>query len=190
MAKILWKPGTMLYPLPAIMVSCGHNPDEYNIITIAWTGTVNTNPPMVYISVRPSRHSYNILKNTGDFVINLTTKELAFATDWNGVKSGKDYDKAKETSLTYGKSSIVKSPIIMESPVNIECKITQIIPLGTHDMFLAEVVAVQADDKFLNPETGVFDMQKAGLIAYSHGKYYELGKLIGHFGYSVKKQTK
>ena len=180
----------MLYPLPAVMVSCGHSPDKFNIITIAWTGVVNTNPPMVYISVRPSRHSFDILKETGDFVINLTTKKLAFATDWNGVKSGKEINKAKKTNLTYGKASKISSPIILESPINIECRTTQIIPLGTHHMFLAEVVAVQADDSFLNNETGKFDMKKAELITYVHGNYYELGDLIGHFGYSVRKKKK
>ncbi len=188
MGRIKWKPGTMLYPLPAVMVSCGHSPQDFNIITIAWTGVVNTNPPMVYISVRPSRHSFDILKQTGDFVINLTTKKSAFATDWNGVKSGKDFDKAMKTHLTYGPSTEIESPIILESPINIECRITQIIPLGTHHMFLAEVVAVQADDQFLDPVTGKFDMKKAELIAYVHGNYYELGDLIGHFGYSVKKK--
>jgi len=190
MGRIKWKPGTMLYPLPAVMVSCGHSPKDFNIITIAWTGVVNTNPPMVYISVRPSRHSFDILKETGDFVINLTTKKIAFATDWNGVKSGKDFDKAKKTNLHYGKSTEISSPIIIESPLNIECRTTQIIPLGTHHMFLAEVVAVQADDQFLDPITGKFDMKKAELITYVHGNYYELGDLIGHFGYSVRKKKR
>ena len=190
MGKIVWKPGTMLYPLPAVMVSCGHSPKTFNIITIAWTGVINTNPPMVYISVRPSRHSFHILKETGDFVINLTTKELAFATDWNGVKSGRDHDKAAKTKLSYGKAVKIKAPIIEESPVNIECKTTQIIPLGTHHMFIAEVLAVQADEKYLDAESGKFDMQKAGLIAYVHGNYYELGKYIGHFGFSVRKKKR
>lgn len=190
MGRIKWKPGTMLYPLPAVMVSCGHSSKEFNIITIAWTGVVNTNPPMVYISVRPSRHSFEILKRTGDFVINLTTKKLAFATDWNGVKSGRDYNKAKKTKLTYAKASEIDSPIILESPINIECRTTQIIPLGTHHMFLAEVVAVQADEQFLDVKSGKFDMKKAELITYVHGNYYELGDLIGHFGYSVRKKAK
>ena len=190
MGKIVWKPGTMLYPLPAVMVSCGHSPETFNIITIAWTGVINTNPPMVYISVRPSRHSFDILKETGDFVINLTTKELAFATDWNGVKSGRDHDKAAKTKLSYGKAVKIKSPIIEESPVNIECKTTQVIPLGTHHMFIAEVLAVQADEKYLDAESGKFDMKKAGLIAYAHGNYYELGKYIGHFGFSVRKKKR
>lgn len=188
MAKIQWKPGNMLYPLPAVMVSCGHEPKDFNIITISWTGTINTDPPMLYISVRPSRHSYEILKKTGDFVVNLTTKELAYATDWNGVKSGKDFDKAKETKLTYGKASVVKSPIIMEAPLHIECKVKEIMPLGSHDMFIAEVVAVLADDRYLDSETQKFDLQKAGLISYSHGQYYELGNWIGKFGFSVKKK--
>jgi flavin reductase (DIM6/NTAB) family NADH-FMN oxidoreductase RutF len=189
MTKLKWKPGTMLYPLPAVMVSCGHTPQDHNIITIAWTGVVNTDPPMVYISVRPHRHSFEILKKTGDFVINLTTKDLARATDWNGVKSGKDIDKASATNLTYSKATEVGSPVIEESPVNIECRIKDIIPLGTHHMFLAEVVAVLADEKYIN-QNGKFDMKKAGLIAYVHGNYYELGNLIGHFGFSVKKKKK
>lgn len=190
MAKTLWKPGTMIYPVPAVMVSCGHNPEDFNIITIAWTGVINSNPPMVYISIRPERHSFDIIKNTGDFVINLTTKKLAFATDWNGVKSGRDFNKAKETKLTYGESSVVKSPIINESPLCLECRINQIIPLGTHHMFIAEVVAVQADNEFLDEKTGKFDLEKAELIAYAHGHYYELGNLIGRFGYSVQKKKK
>jgi flavin reductase (DIM6/NTAB) family NADH-FMN oxidoreductase RutF len=191
MGKIRWKPGTMLYPLPAVMVSCGQQPDNYNIITIAWTGVVNSDPPIMYISVRPERHSFDIIKDTGDFVINLTNRELAYATDWNGVKSGRDFDKAKETNLTYGPSDEVQSPHIVEAPLSIECKTREIIPLGTHHMFLADVIAVQADEAFLDAQTGRFDMQKAGLITYAHGHYYELGKMIGRFGYSVmKKKTK
>lgn len=188
MSREVWKPGTMLYPIPAVMVSCGHSKDEFNIITIAWTGVINSNPPMVYISVRPERYSFDILKRTGDFVINLTTKELAFATDWNGVKSGRDYDKASKTNLTYGKATEVNAPIINESPLCIECRTKDIIELGTHHMFMAEVVAVSADKKYLDSETGKFNLEKAGLIAYAHGHYYELGKLIGRFGYSVKKK--
>lgn len=187
MDKTVWKPGTMLYPVPAVMVSCGHEPENYNIITIAWTGVINSDPPMVYISIRPERHSYEIIKETGDFVINLTTKDLAFATDWNGVKSGRDFDKAAATKLSYGKASQVKSPIINQSPLSIECRTTQIIPLGTHHMFLAEVVAVMADNRFLDETTGKFDLQNAELIAYAHGHYYELGAMIGRFGFSVKK---
>lgn len=185
-----WKPGTMIYPLPAVMVSCGRTPEEYNIITVAWVGTICTNPPMCYISVRPERHSYSIIKNNSDFVINLTTKDLAFATDWCGVNSGKDHHKFEEMNLTPGKSSIVTAPIIEESPLCIECKVKEIVSLGSHDMFIADVVNVLADDKYLDPETGAFDMQKANLLAYSHGKYYELGDSIGKFGWSVKKKKK
>jgi len=191
MSKVKWKPGTMVYPLPAVIVSCGSQKAEWNLITIAWTGTVNTNPPMVYISVRPSRHSYNIIKETGEFVINLTNKKMAFATDWCGVKSGKDFNKFDEMKLTPSEAEFVACPMIAESPINIECKVTQVIPLGSHDMFIAEVLRVHADDQFLDSETDAFDMKKAGLIAYSHGNYYELGDHIGKFGYSVmKKKTK
>ena len=191
MSKVKWKPGTMVYPLPAVIVSCGSKSSDWNLITIAWTGTVNTNPPMVYISVRPSRHSYNIIKETGEFVINLTNKKMAFATDWCGVKSGKDYNKFDEMNLTPCEAEFVACPMIKESPINIECKVTQIIPLGSHDMFIAEVLRVHADEQFLDPVTGAFSMKKAELIAYSHGNYYELGDHIGKFGYSVmKKKTK
>jgi len=190
MSKIQWKPGTMVYPLPAVMVSCGSNEEEYNIITIAWTGTICTNPSMCYISVRPERHSYDIIKKNMDFVINLTTKDLAFATDWCGVKSGKDFDKFKEMNLTPVKASKVKSPLIAESPISIECVVKQIMPLGSHDMFIAEVVAVNAEEKFLDPESGAFDLAKADPICYSHGKYYNIGKMIGKFGFSVQKKKK
>ncbi|MFZ4740008.1 MAG: flavin reductase family protein [Bacteroidales bacterium] len=187
MEKINWKPGTMLYPLPAIMVSCGATEEEFNIITIAWTGTICSNPPMCYISVQPKRHSYEIIKKNMDFVINLTTKQLAFATDWCGVKSGKDYNKFNEMKLTPAKAQLVKSPLIAESPVNIECVVKEIKSLGSHDMFIAEVVAINVDPKFLNPETQAFDMEKAGLICYSHGKYFNIGEFLGGFGFSVMK---
>lgn len=191
MTKVKWKPGTMVYPLPAVIVSCGSKKEDWNLITIAWTGTVNTNPPMVYISVRPSRHSYDIIKKTGEFVINLTNKKMAFATDWCGVKSGKDFNKFEEMKLTPEEAEFVKCPMIAESPINIECKVTQVIELGSHDMFIAEVLRVHADEQFLDAETGAFSMQKAELIAYAHGNYYELGNHIGKFGYSVmKKKTK
>jgi flavin reductase (DIM6/NTAB) family NADH-FMN oxidoreductase RutF len=190
MAKTLWKPGTMIYPVPAALITCGNSSDNYNIITIAWTGTICSNPPMCYISVRKNRHSYNIIKNTGEFVINLTTEELAKATDWCGVKSGSKVDKFKEMNLTAVKAKYVKAPLIDESPINIECKVTEIKELGTHDMFLAEVVAVHADNKYLNKETGAFDLSKANPIAYSHGNYYKLGKRIGKFGWSVEKKKK
>ncbi len=182
-----WKPGTMIYPLPAAMISCGNTPDEYNIFTVSWVGTLCSNPPMCYISVRPERHSYDIIKRNMEFVINLTTEELARATDWCGVRSGRDYDKFAEMGLTHGKASMVNAPIIEESPLCIECRVKEIISLGSHDMFISDVVNVKADEKFFDPETGRFDMQQAQLLAYSHGHYYGLGKQIGKFGWSVKK---
>jgi len=187
MAKQVWKPGTMIYPLPAVMVSCGSEESEYNIITISWTGTICTNPPMCYISVRPERHSHSIISKNGEFVINLTTESLAHATDWCGVKSGKHFNKFKEMKLTPLKAQKVNAPLIAESPVNIECVVKQIIPLGSHDMFIAEVVAINADEKYINDQTQVFDLSKAKPISYSHGKYYQLGKMIGGFGFSVMK---
>lgn len=190
MAKVDWKPGNMVYPLPAVMVSVGNSPENYNIITIAWTGTICSDPPMCYISVRKGRHSYSILKETGEFVINLTTKDLAYATDWCGVRSGRQYDKFKEMQLTPGKASVVSAPIIEESPVNIECKVSQVIELGTHDMFMAEVVNVKADDKYLDEETGAFSLHKAKPICYSHGNYYEVGKKVGKFGFAVEKKKR
>jgi flavin reductase (DIM6/NTAB) family NADH-FMN oxidoreductase RutF len=190
MSKTQWKPGTLVYPLPAVMVSCGSTPDDYNIITISWTGTINTNPPMLYVSIRPERHSYNIIKESGEFVINLTNKDIAFATDWCGVKSGQDFNKFKEMNLHAISASKINAPMIEEAPINIECKVTKIIHLGSHDMFIAEVVNVHADEKYIDPVTDTFDMQKAGLIAYSHGNYYELGNKIGRFGFSVKKKKK
>jgi len=172
------------------MISCGAEESEYNILTVSWVGTICSNPALCYISVRPERHSYPIIKKNMEFVINLTTKEMAFATDWCGVKSGKDFNKFHEMKLTQGKAVIVKAPIIEEAPLCIECKVKQIIPLGSHDMFISEVVNILADEKYIDNQTGAFDMEKAGLLAYSHGKYYELGKLIGKFGWSVKKKKK
>ncbi len=182
-----WKPGTLIYPLPAVMVSCG-NEKEKNIITVSWTGTICTDPALCYISVRPDRHSHSIIKETGEFVINLTSEKLAYATDWCGVRSGKDFDKFEEMKLTPAKSHIVKAPYIEESPLCIECRIREVLSLGSHDMFIAEVVNVLADENYIDPVTGSFDMNKAGLIAYSHGKYYQLGELIGKFGWSVQKK--
>jgi flavin reductase (DIM6/NTAB) family NADH-FMN oxidoreductase RutF len=185
-----WKPGTMIYPLPAAMISCGSTPEEQNIFTVSWIGSICSDPPMCYISVRPARHSYEIIKRNGEFVINLTTEDLARATDWCGVRSGKDHNKFQEMKLTPGKATIVDAPIIEESPICIECRVKEIIPLGSHDMFISEVVNVKAEEQFLHPETGRFDMQKAGLLAYSHGHYYALGKKIGKFGWSVQKNRK
>ena len=187
MGKQLWKPGNMLYPLPVVMVSLADRDGRPNIITLAWVGTVCTNPPMVSISVRPERYSYPILKESGEFVINLTTKELAFATDYCGVKSGRDVDKFKEMGLTPIPASEVKAPMIKESPVNIECKVRQILPLGSHDMFLADVVAVHADEKYRDVKHK-FHLEQAEPIIYSHGSYFGCGELLGTFGYSVKKR--
>lgn len=186
--KQSWKPGTLIYPLPAVLVSCGDSPQNYNMLTVAWTGTICTDPAMCYISVRPSRHSYELIVNSMEFTINLTTEAMARATDWAGVRSGSDYDKWKETGLTPVAGQKVSSPYIEESPVSIECRVREIIHLGSHDMFLAEVVNVLADESLIDPETGAFDMRKAGLIAYSHGAYYSLGEQIGRFGWSVKKK--
>ena len=188
MGKSIWKPGTVLYPVPVVMVSCGDE-KKPNIITAAWTGTINSDPPMTYVSVRPSRYSHHIIKETGEFVINLVTKDLAFACDYCGVKSGKDLDKFKEMNLTALKGEQVNAPIIYESPVNIECKVKDILHLGSHDMFLAEVVSVSVSDKYLD-ETGKFHFNKSEPVCYSHGGYFTLGEQLGTFGYSVKKSVK
>ena len=190
MSKVSFKPGTMIYPLPAVMVSCGETPEEYNIITIGWVGTICSEPPMCYISVRKSRLSHEIISKTKSFVINLTTKELAKATDWCGVKSGRDFDKFKEMKLTPIKASVVNAPMIMESPLNIECEVVEIKELGSHDMFIAKVVNINADDKLINPKTNSFELEKANLLTYSHGKYYTIGEKLGFFGYSVQKKKK
>lgn len=189
MGKQIWKPGNMVYPLPAVMVSTADRKGNDNIITVAWTGTVCTNPAMLYISVRPERYSYHMLRESGEFVVNLTTEKLAKATDWCGVRSGRDFDKWKEMHLTRGKAEkLTYAPIIQESPVNIECKVTEVQELGSHHMFLAKVGAVQVDESYMN-ETGKFELNDTQLLAYSHGEYYTLGKKLGTFGYSVRKQT-
>jgi len=190
MEKTVWKPGTMIYPLPAVMVSCGNEPGEYNIITVAWTGTICSEPPMCYISLRPSRHSYEIIKRNREFVINLTTEDLAWATDWCGVKSGREHQKFEEMKLTPQKSNKVGAPAIAESPVNIECRVVDIIELGIHHMFISEVLAIQAGSEYFDPLTGAFRMDKVRLISYQHGKYYLTGEMIGKFGYSVEKKKK
>lgn len=188
--KQSWKPGTMIYPLPAVLVSCGETDGEQNLFTVAWTGTVCTNPPMCYISVRPERHSYEIIKRTGEFVINLTNSRLSRATDWCGVRSGRDYDKFAEMGLTAEAAAVVKAPVVAESPVAIECRVKQIIPLGSHDMFLADVVNVLVDEEYINPETGKLELERADMITYSHGEYFRLGEAIGHFGWSVRKKKR
>lgn len=190
MAKQTWKPGNIVYPLPAVMVSVGDKEGHTNIITVAWTGTICTNPAMLYISVRPERHSYKMIRESGEFVVNLTTEELAKATDYCGVRSGRDVDKWKEAKLTPGKANeLAFAPIIEECPVNIECKVEEVKELGSHHMFIAKVVSVQVDDSYMD-ETGKFCLNQVGLLAYSHGEYLGLGKKIGTFGYSVKKKTK
>ncbi|MFV0398203.1 MAG: flavin reductase family protein [Bacteroidales bacterium] len=188
--KLDWKPGTLIYPLPAVLVSCGASPEEYNLITVSWVGTVNTDPAMCYISVRPSRHSYPILVKNKEFVINLTTKEMAYATDWCGVRSGEEYNKFEEMKLTPIPSKYVQAPLVEESPVSIECRVREIISLGTHDMFLADVINITVDDRYLDPETGQFKLSDANLLVYSHGNYYEMGEQIGCFGWSVRKEPK
>lgn len=190
MAKQTWKAGNMIYPLPAVMVSCGDKEGNSNIITIGWTGTICTNPAMLYISVRPERYSYNMIKESGEFVVNLTTESLVKQTDYCGVKSGRDVDKFQETKLTRGKANELQfAPIIEESPVNIECKVERIEELGSHHMFIAKVVSVQVDEKYMD-ETGKFCLNDTNLLAYSHGEYLGLGKSLGTFGYSIKKKTK
>ena len=189
MAKETWKPGNMLYPVPAVMVSCQIPTEKPNIITVAWAGTVCTNPPMLSISVRPERYSHGIITETGEFVVNLVTKDLVCATDYCGVKSGRDVDKFAETRLTPQASRYVKAPGIEESPVNIECKVTEVTELGSHDMFLAKVVGVTIDNQYMD-DRGKFNLNASGLTAYSHGEYFELGKKLGSFGYSVRKPAK
>lgn len=190
MGKEIWKPGNMVYPLPAVMVSCGDETGNQNIITIAWTGTICTNPAMLYISVRPERYSYDMIRSSGEFVVNLTTESLAKATDYCGVRSGRDVDKWKEMHLTPRSSSQLQyAPIIEEAPVNIECKVIEVKELGSHHMFLAEVKAVQVDESYMD-EKGKFDLNKAGLLVYSHGEYLGSGKKLGNFGYSVRKKKK
>ncbi|MBQ8826217.1 MAG: flavin reductase family protein [Oscillospiraceae bacterium] len=188
MARKTLAPGTILAPLPAVMVSCGTK-EKANILTIAWTGIINTKPPMTYISVRPSRHSYNIIKESGEFVINLTTSKLVRETDFCGVRSGKDTDKPAKCGLHTEVASTVSAPLIKECPVSLECRVTEIKPLGTHDMFIAEIVALDVDERYIDSK-GKINLQQAGLMAYSHGEYFALGRKLGEFGYSVAKKQK
>lgn len=188
MSKIKWKAGAFEYPIPAALITCGTMKNS-NIMTVAWTGIINSKPPMVYISVRPERYSYDIIKNTKEFVINLTTEELTYATDWCGVKSGRDFDKFKEMNLSKEKANFVKCPLIKESPVSIECKVVDIKELGSHSMFIAEVLSIDPDEKYID-ENGEFDISKCNLIAYANGGYYALGEKKGKFGYSVQKKNK
>jgi len=188
MPKKEWKPGTFIYPIPAVMVTSG-NMEKSNIITVAWTGIINTNPAMCYISIRPERYSYNLIKESGEFVINLTNEKLAYATDWCGVKSGAKFDKFKEMHLTKEEANFIKAPLIKESPVSIECKVIEEKDFGSHTMFTAEVLSIDADEKYID-EKGAFDISKCDLIAYANGGYYTLGKKVGKFGFSVKKKGK
>ncbi len=186
MSKVEWKSGTFIYPIPAVMVSCG-DMENSNIITVAWTGILNTNPAQVYISVRPERFSHDIIEKTGEFAVNLTTSELAFATDWCGVKSGKNVNKFEEMGLTKEKLNHINCPGIKESPVTVECKVKEVRKLGSHDMFIADVLSIDADEKYID-EKGAFDITKCDLIAYANGKYFKMGKQVGTFGFSVKKK--
>ena len=182
------KAGTLLAPLPAVMVTSG-TAEQVNVMTAAWTGIVNTRPPMTYISVRPTRYSYDIIKNSGEFVINLTTSKMVFETDFCGVKSGRDVPKIKKCGLHLAEASVVSVPIIEESPLALECRVTEIKPLGSHDMFLAEIVAVSVDGRYIDSK-GKINLNQAGLMAYSHGEYFALGRKLGSFGYSVRKRRK
>ena len=188
MAKVTWKPGTHLSPVPPALISCSHEGKD-NLITIAWTGILNSEPAKTYISVRPERHSYKMIKESGEFVINLPSQHIVRSIDFCGVRSGKNTDKFEACKLTREKASIVSCPMVAESPVSIECKVTDIIPLGSHDMFMADIVAVNIDERYID-DKGKFHIEKCGLAAYAHGQYFALGKKIGSFGYSVKKKKK
>ncbi len=183
-----FKPGTLIYPLPAVLVGCGGMPRDYNLITIAWTGILCTEPPLCYIAVRPERHSYGLIDRYGEFSINLTTAAMAKVTDWCGVKSGRDFDKFKECGLTVQACKEIKAPAVKESPLSLECRVRQRLPLGSHEVFIAEIVNVLADKRYLDPESGKFDLAKSGLLVYEHGNYYQTGAPIGHFGFSVRKK--
>ena len=186
MSKVSWKPGTFVYPIPAVMVSCG-TMEKSNIMTAAWTGVLNSEPAMVYVSIRPERYSYNIIKNSGEFVINLTNEDLTYITDWCGVKTGAKVDKFKEMNLTKEKCNFVNCPGIKESPVSIECKVKEIKELGSHHMFIADVLSINVNEEYID-EKGAFDISKCNLIAYANGRYFGLGEELGTFGFSVKKK--
>ncbi len=191
MSKVDWKAGTLIYPLPAILVTCRDSQGNENVFTASWVGTVCTNPPMCYVSIRPERHSYAMIKESMEFGLNLTSRSMAEVTDWCGVVSGKRADKfAEKDMLRRCSAKIIQAPLLEESPLSLECRVREIIPLGSHDMFLADVVNVRADERFLDPETGGFDMEAADLLAYAHGEYFSLGDFVGHFGWSVKKSSK
>lgn len=187
MAKQKWKAGNMVYPLPAVLVSCGDKEGNVNLMTAAWTGTICSEPPMVYVSIRKERYSHHMIKETGEYVINLTTEKLAEATDFCGVRSGRDMDKFKEMKLTPVKGELQYAPMVAESPVSIECKVTDVMELGSHDMFIAEVTAVYVDEQYMDAK-GTFHLEKAEPLVYSHGQYYGVGKHLGGFGYAVRKK--
>lgn len=188
MSRVSWKPGTLVYPMPAVLVSCGSVDGEKNLFTASWCGTLCTNPPIVYVSIRPERHSYDIIKREGTFALNLTTVAMARETDWCGVVSGRKFDKFEETGLAFEKGEVINAPLLLDSPLSLECKLREIIPLGSHDVFVADVVNVRASEQYIDPETGGFDMERAGLLAYAHGEYFALGDFIGHFGWSISKK--
>lgn len=186
MSKVSWRPGTQIYPIPAVIVTCGDSPDNWNMLTIAWVGTICSDPAMCYISVRPERASYPLIVKNMEFTINLTTEKMTFSTDWVGVKSGRDFNKWEKTGLTPLPGEKVMSPTILESPLSIECKVKEIVKLGTHDMFISEVLNVRVDEELMD-DNGKFNLDKGDLIAFMHGHYYTLGRELGKFGFSVKK---
>lgn len=186
--KLLWKPGTMLYPVPAVLVSCGKPGARPNLITVAWTGVCCTEPPMCTIALRPQRHSFDLIRASGEFVINLTTAAMARAVDWCGVKSGRDFDKFREMKLTPLAARIVAAPLVAESPVNLECRVREERGLGSHQLFIAEILAVHANPSYFDAKTGYFNLAAARPLCYCHGHYYEMGRYIGKFGFSVQKK--
>jgi flavin reductase (DIM6/NTAB) family NADH-FMN oxidoreductase RutF len=188
LSKISWKGGALIAPLPPVLVTCG-TMEKPNVLTIAWTGILNTLPPKTYVSVRPTRYSYDLIKSTGEFVINLTTSQMVKSVDFCGVKSGRDIDKFAATGFVPEKASIVACPMIAQSPVSLECRVADIVPLGSHDMFIADIIAVNVDDKYIDRD-GKLHLERCGLVAYAHGEYFELGKKIGSFGFSVRKKNK
>lgn len=188
MSRVNWKPGTLIYPLPALLVSCGELGKDANLFTASWVGTLCTNPPMCYVSIRPERHSHAIIKEHGEFGLNLTTVQMARETDWCGVVSGRKEDKLAKTQLRTELGQIISAPLLVDSPISLECKVKEIKPLGSHDMFIADVVNARANEAYIDPETGGFDMERAGLLTYAHGEYFAMGEFLGHFGFSISKK--
>jgi flavin reductase (DIM6/NTAB) family NADH-FMN oxidoreductase RutF len=188
--KLLWRPGTMIYPIPAVLVSCGEFGGKQNVLTVAWTGIVCSDPPMCSVSIRPGRFSYGMIRKSGEFAVNLTTEAMARAVDWCGVKSGRDLDKFREMKLTAAPARQIRAPLIEESPVNLECRVRERRELGSHHMFIAEILAVHADPDYFDGRTGFFNLAAAGPLCYCHGHYYRLGKHIGKFGFSVERKKR